>query len=58
MNNDNIEDDNQISEVIAESSETMSKIFAGLNEGKEFLARVNTVMDGKVISSVSKIVRT
>eukprot|EP00092_Neocalanus_flemingeri_P023673 GFUD01025675.1.p1 GENE.GFUD01025675.1~~GFUD01025675.1.p1 ORF type:complete len:440 (+),score=100.43 GFUD01025675.1:24-1322(+) len=54
--NNQIEDENQISEVIADSSETMSKTFAGLNEGEEFLARVSTVMDGTVVSSVSKIV--
>ena len=56
--NSDIESEIQISEVMADNSETMSKTFTGLNEGKELLARVSTVIDGKVVSSVSKVVIT
>ena len=47
----------QISEVMVDNSAIMSKTFTGLNEDEEYLVKVNTVIDGKVVSSVSQVLK-
>ena len=50
--------DVQITEIMEDNSGTMSKTFTGLHEDEELLVRLSTVINGKVISSISKIMKT
>ena len=56
--NKDLDTDIEISEVMEDNSVTMSKTFTGLGVDEELLVRVSTVFDGKIVSSVSKILKT
>ena len=56
--NKDLDTDIEISEIMEDISVTMSKTFSGLDVEEELLVRVNTVIDGKIVSSVSKILKT
>ena len=56
--NKDLDTDIQISEIMEDNSVTMSKTFTGLDVDEELLVRVSTVFDGKIVSSVSKILKT
>ena len=56
--NKDLDTDIEISEIMEDNSVTMSKTFTGLGVDEELLVRVSTVIDGKIVSSVSKILKT
>ena len=56
--NKDLDADIQISEIMEDNSVTMSKTFTGLDAEEELLVRVSTVIDEKILSSVSKILKT
>ena len=56
--NKDLDTDIQISEIMEDNSVTMSKTFTGLDVDEELLVRVSIVIDGKIVSSVSKILKT
>ena len=47
----------QISEVMVADSEIKSKTFINLAKDEEYIVRINTIIDGKVISSVAQIIK-
>ena len=47
----------QISEVMDADSDIKSKTFINLGEDEEYIVRINTIIDGKIISSVAQIIK-
>ena len=47
----------QISEVMVADSEIKSKTFINLAKDEEYIVRINTIIDGKVISSIAQIIK-